>query len=173
MFVLAVDPGETVGLAWLLWEEATEVTLAYVTQVKPASIRRWSDTLANLLTVPFNDVTDVVLEDYRIYPGMEKLHIGNRLWSAELIGATLATIQQTRPSISSATYPASMKGQWPLARLKSRYPAYFTVPRTQEHARDAVILGLIHLERNGWKHVHTRTVPGGSSTSNGSKHCPV
>ena len=91
----------------------------------------------------------IVLEDYRIYPKMAMEHVGNRLLVSELIGAIC---QEAAVSlIPVVRVMAGVKGNWPIARLKSRFPDYTSIKATPPHARDALQLGLYYLEHTlGW-----------------------
>jgi len=147
MMILSVDPGETTGLVWLDFDG--EVTLGPSTDVKEETIERYSELLSKFLTDPF-PIDMIVVEDYRVYKGYAEQHIGNRLFTAELIGAIRAISWLHTDHISVVAVPASSKGRWPIARLLKKFPQFCDIKDL--HARDALQLGLSYIEKTfSWK----------------------
>lgn len=145
MILLAIDPGETTGLVLLKYEHRPIVIddTQWKLPIDEVAIK-----LDHVLRT--SPVAAVVLEDYRIYQGKANLHIGNRLYTAELIGAIRAVCALcTLRGVEVYTLPASKKGRWPDARLRARFPGHGV---EGVHALDALKLGLAHIEKElGWQ----------------------
>jgi len=154
MLVLALDPGETIGFARMelnivIGGENTLMLLS-ADQV-PLDITKqgfiW-DTASQELTELFAEEPDVVvIEDYRVYTQKAMAHAGSRVLTSELIGAICheAAVNQ----IPVVRLAAGTKGSWPQARIDAKYQLWHHVPHP--HAGDAVILGLVYAESQGWK----------------------
>ncbi len=79
MYVLAFDPGETTGVAWLKHTEGEEEATILDTYVTPL----WDGIEETILSSP-PDV--VVIEDFRLYPGKAKFLGFNEMPAAQVIG---------------------------------------------------------------------------------------
>ena len=157
--ILALDPGWTIGVALIDYVpydnklarpqliQAYNVELQ-MTEKKDAFI--WEEVSASLSGLIDSFEPDViVMEDYRIYPKMAMEHIGNRLLVSELIGAICQ--EAAVGLIPVVRLMAGVKGNWPIARLKSRFPEYKQAVATPPHSRDALLLGLYYIEKRlGW-----------------------
>lgn len=139
--LLAVDPGETIGVVHLDLTEGN-VTLRGSHQQALSFHDAVRSFKAILLIFPINVL---VIEDYRIYASHAGHHIGAHLYTPELIGAIAAL--SVLHNVPLVRLPASKKARWPLARLKNRFPQYTKVPTP--HALDALKLGLAYLETQG------------------------
>jgi len=172
--ILALDPGQTLGFAVLDYQESnsaekvwnlegTGTTIAPVLrssgkvelEMKPVKSEGfdWKKVpyqIQNLLDSWDPDL--VVLEDYRVYGSkFASGHIGRRNLTSELIGAIEqeAAISQ----LEVIRLPASKKGSWPEARIRSMYPT--ALEAEKPHAFDAVLLGLVALEEKyDWKPIY-------------------
>jgi len=153
MKILAIDPGETIGVACLASTETTPAALWSWGSVPVVDGFRnlvWStirETLLGSFQINLPDV--VVLEDYRVYKSAAKAHIGSRVLTAELIGAIC--YQSFQLGVGVVRVAASKKGKWPEARLKSKFPSYFRAQT--EHERDAILLALIYIEEVLGRHL--------------------
>jgi len=144
MLVLAIDPGETTGLVLLRYfSGSVPFPVGWKEWILKQGVEEYACSLKDLLCFQ-SKIGAVVIEDYRIYAGKADLHIGNRLFTAELIGATHAICATTSPFLSATVYPASKKGRWPDARLSHWFPNHGVVGT---HARDALKLGLAYIEK--------------------------
>jgi len=143
MLVLAIDPGETTGIVLLSYLKDGSAVVVYSTEWSlKQDIEAYSCSLKDLLCdYPLGAV---VIEDYRIYAGKAAMHTGQRLYTAELLGATHAICATTSPFLSVTVYPASKKGRWPDARLRAKFPNHGV---TGVHAVDALKLGLAYVEK--------------------------
>jgi len=143
MKILAIDPGETVGFVLLDDGQLIEHWKWELLHKDESCF--WVD-----FAYSFNFVLDihkpdaVVIEAYRIYAGKADMHIGNRLFTAELIGAFRALCAAVSPPVLIRTLPASKKGRWPDARLDAKFPQHKVVTGT--HERDALKLALAYKE---------------------------
>ena len=135
MKLLAIDPGETVGLA-LLQTEGEQVTLL-------ASLDVASPKLKKHLPILLAGVAVVVIEDYRIFATHAGQHIGARLLTSELIGFIEAHCGIS--TVPVVRIQPNEKGRWPEARIKAKHPEWTRSPGG--HARDALKLGLVYLEK--------------------------
>jgi len=152
MKILAIDPGETFGVAVLASTETTPAALwswGSVPVVDGLRKINWYQVQDVLLALRVQQPNVVVLEDYRIYQSAANAHIGSRVLTSELIGAICyAAHLEDVPVIRVS---ASKKGKWPEARLRSRFPSYFRAKT--DHERDAIILGLIYIEEVLGRHL--------------------
>ena len=139
--ILAIDPGETMGLVWIEYGKLIgSRQVSVVSMNKQVDYSLLERTLRGSL-VPAVDL--IVIEDYRVYSSKAQMHVGARLTTAELIGAIEFYAAQREIKIIRLT--ASLKGRWPKARLLRFYEVDFlSVPKP--HALDAWILGLTYLE---------------------------
>ena len=154
--ILAIDPGFTTGYVIADWELTIPQVAPKVIETMnvslPMNVGRsafeW-DKAANVVAQLVDKEPDIiVIEDYRIYKSKADMHIGSRLLVSELIGAICqeAAVSQ----IPVVRLMAGVKGNWPIARLKARYPQYKFVP--SPHSRDALLLALYYIEKTlGWK----------------------
>ena len=141
MKILAIDPGITSG--YVLFKYAGQ----------PVVIDHWEFSAIDIPTAIKPLVTTlrekyigiVVIEDYRIYQGAEGMHVGQRLYTAELIGAIKAICSLSISDPEVQMIPAAKKGRWPDARLRARYPYGPAVTGT--HALDALKIGLTYIEQ--------------------------
>ena len=172
--ILALDPGETLGFAVLDYQESDSVEEVWnlegsstttapvirnsgMIELKMMPVQSegfdWKKVpyqIQNLLDSWDPDL--VVLEDYRVYGSkFASGHIGRRNLTSELIGAIEqeAAISQ----LEVIRLPASKKGSWPEARIRSVYPPALAAEKP--HAFDAVLLGLVALEEAyDWKPIY-------------------
>jgi len=145
MLVLAIDPGETTGLVLLnYFIGSIPLLVGWKEWILKQGVEEYACSLKDLLCDYRSELGAVVIEDYRIYAGKADLHIGNRLFTAELIGATHAICATTPKFLTVVTYPASKKGRWPDARLSHWFPNPGVVGT---HAIDALKLGLAYIEK--------------------------
>ena len=91
MKILAIDPGETMGVACLASTETIPAALwsyGAISVVDGFRNLDWLTIRETLLgTFQANRPDVVVLEDYRVYKSAAKAHIGSRVLTSELIGA--------------------------------------------------------------------------------------
>jgi hypothetical protein len=144
--LIGIDPGETVGIAIV---EASTHNRQVVVEVMESldeptdSIEQFSFKLYGLLKT--TRPAEIVVEDYRVYLDKAQLHVGRRLYTAEMIGAIRAVCTLFVPTIPVVVYPANVKGSWPKAKL-DKYIPYHT--EVTGHAHDALVLVLHHLHRD-------------------------
>jgi len=150
MKILAIDPGETCGFAVLKLADGPELIASGQFAVHRSGGRPTADIGWLALRYALMDLIRpykpdaVVIEDYRIYAGKANLHIGQHLFTAELIGAICYLCATMIPQIPVFRLSASKKGRWPEARLDAKFPQHRHVERP--HAHDALVLGLTYLE---------------------------
>jgi len=149
MRILAIDPGEKTGFA------VVELSTPAVDTPKVLDTWEWlasplDDFAKGFLRILREVKPDVVvLEDYRIFASKAKAHIGQPLVTAEILGGLEALSTITIPPVMTVRIPASKKGRWPQARLKSKFPEALNIH--SPHLRDAVVLALVYLEeKEGW-----------------------
>ena len=153
MKILAIDPGETIGVACLASTETTPAALWSYGAISVVDDFRnlvWStirETLLGSFQANLPDV--VVVEDYRVYKSAANAHIGSRVLTSELIGAIC--YQSFQLGVGVVRVAASKKGKWPVARLKSRFPSYFRAQ--SEHEKDAILLALVYIEEVLGRHL--------------------
>lgn len=151
MLLLAVDPGETLGYVLIeLGEGTPKVEVAAQVQLPiDNGDFDWEAVSKIVQDLYLKQEPDaLVLEDYRVYRDKAMAHTGSRVLTANLIGALMheAALNMT-PAIRIS---ASEKGRWPEARLKKKYPGYFSTFVPKPHAGDALILALCFAESKGW-----------------------
>jgi len=134
MKLLAIDPGETVGLV-LLRSEGEQVTLLASLDVSARKLKKH-------LPVLLAGIAVAVIEDYRVFVGHAGQHIGARLVTSELIGFIEAHC--ALKDVPMARIQPNEKGRWPEARMRAKHPEFRGVTG---HARDALKLGLVYLEK--------------------------
>lgn len=139
MKILAIDPGKTTGFVLL---DDNELVEHFEWTLADESLFGFSLGFSSYLNRKEPSV--VVIEDYRIYADKANMHIGNRLFTAELIGSIRALCAVVVPLVSIHTLPASKKGRWPDARLEAKFPQHRAVTGT--HERDALKLALAYKE---------------------------
>jgi len=147
MLVLAIDPGETVGLAVLVYTgpPATEVTVEGYDEWEklqmPDLVFRFDQILKDFQRKSLHSIL-VVIEDYKIYAGKANMHVGQHLHTSEVIGAlmTICILNEVKYYV----IPAAKKARWPEARLRAKFPDHLV---TGTHATDALKLGLAYLEQ--------------------------
>lgn len=137
MKVLAIDPGETVGLVLLEERDDGQVVVHDSLDIL---LRLFKKFLPKLLAKA--DV--IVIEDYRIFATHSKEHIGVALITPELIGYVEAHCDLK--SILFTRLQPNEKGHWPEARMKAKHPKFQDVVG---HARDALKIGLVYIEKGG------------------------
>ena len=143
MKILAIDPGKTIGCVLLDDNELVEHWECKLLDVDASHF--WHFFVLIFSTNLREHEPDVlVLEDYRIYADKANMHIGNRLFTAELIGSIRALCAVVAPPVSIRTLSASKKGRWPDARLDAKFPQHKAVTGT--HERDALKLALAYKE---------------------------
>lgn len=149
--ILAIDPGETVGLAMLFEDWILAGKFSASTDERP--YEGFAVFFRNFLDFQVQarrDRVRVVVENYRIFADKAALHIGQRLITAELIGAIEALCATTVPEVLVARIEPNKKGLWPDARLRAKLPSDM-IP-TDQHAKDALKIGLVYLEMcYAWK----------------------
>lgn len=145
MKILAIDPGETIGFVLLddgqlaeHWEWGGRLPAKDDPDFWPIFVTVFVSVLSG------SEPQAVVIEDYRIYADKANMHIGNRLFTAELIGAISALCAAVAPPVSIHRLPASKKGRWPNARLDAKFPQHRAV--VGDHERDALKLALAYKE---------------------------
>lgn len=145
MLVLAIDPGETIGFVSICYRDDGFRPAVLVQEEARLSFAQAVITIRDGLTRPYltrlrHDV--VVVEDYRVYASKASMHIGNCLYTAQLIGAIRALC--ILEDIRVVVLPASKKGRWPNARLRAKFPGHGV---EGVHALDALKLGLAYIEK--------------------------
>lgn len=138
MNILAVDPGVTTG--YVLFKYITLPVIVTWQQHKADNIGKAIEPLRD---IGITGVEVVVIEDYRIYQGAEGMHVGIRLYTAELIGAIKAICALQGVAVQMMS--AQKKQRWPVARLDKRFPQSRKVAGI--HARDAMKIGLAFFEK--------------------------
>lgn len=151
MKILAIDPGETVGLALFHTDPLQLVNWSQepldVSEDSAGKMWEWSQVYPHVLVWLWGYDPDViVLEDYRVYSSTANAHIGSRVLTSELIGAVC--LESAFRKVPVVRISASKKGRWPAARLRKKFPAYEAVPKP--HCADAVVLGLVYAEQEGY-----------------------
>lgn len=136
MKLLAIDPGETVGLAFLDTEGGKVILLGSLEVPAPKLKRHLPILLAG--------VDAVVIEDYRIFASHAGHHVGTRLVTSELIGFIEAHCDLK--SILFTRLQPNEKGRWPEARMRAKHPECRDLGG---HARDALKIGLVYIEKGG------------------------
>jgi len=147
MRILAIDPGETVGMVVLQTssdpcETPLVLSAGQHTDDILMNMRKFVALLGKVKP------TVIVLEDYRIFASMAKTHVGQRLYTAELIGAIEAVGQLMHPAIPIVRVQPAKKGRWPKARLDAKFPDHKNL--AGPHALAALQVGLVFLERENY-----------------------
>jgi len=148
MILLAIDPGETTGYVVLEWPSHKAarpyIIDAWQAKVKDLDRALWATQFHRILRHHKPDM--VVIEDYRVYAGKAGMHIGQRLFTAELIGAIEVLCAICIPPVTTDRLPAAKKGRWPDARIDNKFPQG-TPYIHSGHESDALKLGLAWLEK--------------------------
>ena len=139
MKILAIDPGETVGIVGLEIV-GDQVLLRFPRNLTLSYFKDFLTENSSRLQV---DV--VVVEDYRIFASHAREHIGARLITPELIGFIEAHCRLH--GIPLVRIQPNEKGRWPEARIKARHPEWASTP--VGHARDALKIALVYIEKEG------------------------
>lgn len=122
-FVLGLDPGNTTG--WSLWHGGNLVEWGEI------KLRRTSNIVDLLYS--FDELGQIVVEEYRIYPNRAKQHIGHDLFTPRVIGAVEAYAYMKNVPVHFQ--PASLgKSHFTDARLK----ALGLYKKGHRHANDAI-----------------------------------
>jgi len=138
--ILAIDPGETVGLA--LFEAGQPILASEV------SAEGFCTFFKGTLGLWAHKDLEVVIEDYRIFGSKAKAHIGQKLPTAEMIGAVEALCATAEPPVEVTRIEPGKKGKWPDARLQAKFPEGL---KLEGHAKAALKIGLVYLEEHkGW-----------------------
>lgn len=150
MFIVGLDPGETLGIAYLRFERKS-LFLVHHGQIKLPMTKKehfdWGKLvglISNQLTI-FEGPRVVAIEDYRVYRHLARMHSGKRVLTSILLGCICTIAAQENLPVE--LYPAISKGRWPDARLKARFPPYFDAEKP--HAADAVKIALLSAEKKG------------------------
>ena len=151
MILLAIDPGETTGM----------VLFRYACDSSPLRLTGYHPEILDHGDIPTPDLADaalclssllpkykpdvIVVEDYRVYQQYAKVHIGDPLHTAKLIGVIIGVVSTLSFATSLVLIPASKKGRWPEKRLERWFPAISR--EIHGHSRDALKIGLAYLEQ--------------------------
>lgn len=147
MILLAIDPGETTGYVALETGPAfarPRLADAWQENVKSQDRYAWATAFHRVLRLYQPQM--VIMEDYRVYAGKARMHIGQHLFTAELIGAMEVLCAICIPPVATVRSPASKKGRWPDARIRKKFPPGVQYIHSG-HIVDALKLGLAWLER--------------------------
>lgn len=144
MRVLAIDPGETSAYVVADVVESQEFTTVDI--IKAGQWQGMRQLALNLNM--FNGVTQLVMEDYLIYPNRAQSHIGDRVFTAREIGR-IEWIALYHCSLSESEgsvvfqMASQAKQRWPNARLRN-YVRYWATP----HIGDAIrhLLTLVEVQ---------------------------
>lgn len=133
--ILALDPGETTGVAFLYvpsTQETAEPTLSCLIQL-PTKKLDWQSYmhLDNLILKVQSDI--LVVEDYRIFSWKRDQHVWSELHTPKLIGMIIALAFQHKIPITFQT-PQQAKGFCTDIRLK----AWGFYSPSHRHSNDAV-----------------------------------
>ena len=153
MRLLAIDPGETVGMVILEYalmhcpreEDEDKSVLASVKFIAAidSPIEKFKQLFHPEQLGTGWEIGEVVAEDYRVFASKAEQHIGQRLVTAELIGR-IEYVCERGGYVLHRVQPAK-KGRWPEARLKAKFDWSSQV---HGHARDALKIGLVRIEEN-------------------------
>jgi hypothetical protein len=154
MTIVALDPGETIGVAYLNADgelyraDHIEVEFLEGSQVDFSNLNAMLNLTLDLSYTfeSYQEIEAIVLEDYRVYGSKADVHIGSRVITSEIIGAIELLAAQEHHEVVRIS--ATTKGRWPIARLKRWYPEQYK-SIIKPHGLDAWILGLCYLEL--WK----------------------
>jgi len=145
--VLVLDPGETFGVAnfrfltgpkiELLEAYQVSVPIKKSKQVNWAHFGIWLEELYASAQPKL-----LVSEDFVLYGTRAMSQVGSRMLTSELLA--VSEFVATTRGIKTVRISASLKGRWPKARLRTKFPQYFGLP--QPHAADACLLGLAYYE---------------------------
>lgn len=150
MLAIGFDPGETIGYAALHVEDST------------LEIRGWGEFSWKDLSTLTHEVFGllqrhqpalIILEDFRIFPGRAKEAVGLSPVTSEVIGVieAVAALMVGPGPIPVVRRQPGEKGRWPRARLDRLLPGHTQV--TGQHARDAMLVALVHLDKGGiWRY---------------------
>lgn len=145
MKILAIDPGNTTGIAILSVEEPG-LTKFVLEQLMSKGTAHLDGARSDLYWLIRTEAPDgVVIEDYRIYADKAGMHIGQRILPIELISSIETICSLLTPRIPTSRMAASKKGKWPDARIQHWFPEMLTRCEDQ-HQLDALKLGLTFLE---------------------------
>lgn len=149
MNIVSIDPGFTTGIvvARLAWNDLHLSNFGHCKSISFADEEMYMQATVAMLAA-IGKPERLVIEDYRIFPQMARMHSGHRPAVSELIGAIHLHCELNQ--IPFYRVSPSQKGRWPLARLKNKFPQHKKVPRP--HALAALQVLLVHLEQEGlWK----------------------
>ena len=133
MKILAFDPGETTGIALatiLPHNRCVSVRIDYIGVY--SKIEQFHKLVISKI---FEDINQVVIEDYIVYPNKAQAHAGSRVYTAREIGQIVYvayTYGITEPIFQTASMA---KQRWPDSRLKKYIEAFKSYNR---HERDAI-----------------------------------
>lgn len=146
--ILGVDPGGTTGFVLVTLDQMPIIAAHWTGAEDSKSIRIRALEFLTILRAHVPDV--VVVEDYRVYRNTAKTHIGQRLFTSELIGCYETVCGIVVPAPEFARLPAHKKGKWPVARINRWFPEILGMPT--EHEQDAARLALTFIEgRRLWE----------------------
>lgn len=128
--LVALDPGETVGLAFFDWGE-----LVTVEQIKLDFKKHNWDPLIDRICQISPDV--VAYEDYKIYPGLAKAHTLSGVPTLKVIGAIEFLCSHNKYQ-SISMMASTAKGF--VSDLKLKEWGFYV--KGKKHGRDATRLGL-------------------------------
>lgn len=150
--IVAIDPGETTGIAVFDWDPAFPAeTPVLVSKGEtrfspfPGAATRWLFTQW-VKIIERDQHSILVVENYRVYPSAAKAHIGNTIPTAELIGALKGAAELFVPPIKIALVEPIEKHRWAPARRKAHGlpTGWFD---GGPHIEDAVTLALTYIEK--------------------------
>lgn len=147
LFIVAIDPGQTIGFATLQYE---------IGAAGPELISTWEVTSGDFPAylqrgLQYYSVHSpvVVVEDYRVFADKAMTHVGQRLHTSEIIGMIIALCSISEPKIEVIRVDPAKKGRWGPARMEHKFPAGLVATG---HGMSALQVGLCYLEATKlWK----------------------
>lgn len=145
--LLAIDPGETVGLATFVVHAGKPPDLRKLDSLPGLPLPQFVRFFRDQVRILQPDI--VVVENYTVFASAAKLHIGLPLITSEIIGAieAICTITVSMHNEMARVDPAK-KNRWPDARLRAKLPHLAQIV-CSTHEADAIKIGLEYIEREG------------------------